>query len=71
MEKEMTEKIENLKLLVELMHKEGITALKIDGIELHIPTATKAPAMTTQQAPQNEEEQFEEDEEVLFWSVDD
>ena len=67
----MTERIEELKLLVELMHSEGITALKVDGIELHIPTATKAPAMTTQQAPQSEEEQSEEDEEMLFWSVDD
>jgi len=67
----MTERIEEIKLLIALMQEEGVTALKCDNIELHIPTATKTPAMTTKQAPQNEEEQFEEDEEVLFWSVDD
>lgn len=66
-------KLDEVKDLIELMKQEGITKMKVGDVELEMPyntPSTPIKAETENKSANNQDvNEIEEDEELLFWSV--
>jgi hypothetical protein len=57
----------DLKALIKLCRKEGLSAIEVDGVKLELGDAPVRKLKTEQQEPVNEMPQYTEDE-LLTWS---